>query len=108
MRKQDPNIKPEVAIKKDDSSPGEISILQKPVLEEIRMQPHVIQDELSKEFPIVTEAQKFVDHDSVIPKFIPKPIASEIIEKERKINETNKQELLAENEEDRREEKKKD
>ena len=47
-------------------------------------------DTLSKEIPIVTESQKYIEHDEVVPKVIPKPVASEIIQKEIKLNETKK------------------
>lgn len=59
--------------------------------------------------PIVTEGQKYIDHDSLIPKVIPQTSVTEIIQKEIKLNETKKQEFLTNvDKKEREEEKKKD
>lgn len=90
------------------SGSRQIPILEKPIVDGVRKESKV-QDQLKKEIPLVTEAQKYIDHDRVVPSIIPKPIASEIIQKEIKLNETKKQELLTvANEQELKEEKMKD
>lgn len=88
------------------SSSREITTYEKPIVGGVRKESKV-EDQLIKEIPIVTERQKYIDHDRVVPAFIPKPNESEIILKEIKLNETKKQELLAGTEKERKEEKKK-
>lgn len=45
---------------------------------------------------------KYIDHDALLPKFIPKPIESEIIQKDNKIHSKKKEELLTIDEEKER------
>jgi hypothetical protein len=53
-------------------------MLAKPIPDGVRKQTSETES-ISLEIPIVTEAQKYIDHDSVIPRVIPPASASEII-----------------------------
>jgi len=55
-----------------------VTLLAKPIPDGVRKQTSETES-ISREIPIVTEAQKYIDHDSVIPKVIPPASASEII-----------------------------
>lgn len=61
------------------SSGTGVTLLAKPIPDGVRKQTTETEEPVSKEVPIVTEGQKYIDHDSLIPKVIPQTSVTEII-----------------------------